>query len=225
MIRQSCRSLCLLILCLTVVVVATPLQAQEQTRIEVSPNGPLKTLNDARLKVRELKKTNPDQPIEVMIKGGVYPLHETVVFGLEDSGKAGAPITYKASPGESPVFTGGVSITGWKKLASDPAGVSDKAQGKLWAAPIPKGFAKSWVIKSLYDGDTLLKRAKSKGFKYAKFEKENDYNRQGKKLTSTLKYEGDPVAPFDRTIHYQDCLLYTSPSPRDGLLSRMPSSA
>ena len=29
-------------------------------------------------------------------------------------------------------------------------------------------------------------------------------------------------SPFDRPI---DCLLYTSPSPRDGLLSRMPSSA
>ena len=28
---------------------------------------------------------------------------------------------------------------------------------------------------------------------------------------------GDPV--------YEHCLLYTSPSPRDGLLSRMPSSA
>ena len=26
-------------------------------------------------------------------------------------------------------------------------------------------------------------------------------------------------------IDFQDCLLYTSPSPRDGLLSRMPSSA
>ena len=25
--------------------------------------------------------------------------------------------------------------------------------------------------------------------------------------------------------HYNDCLLYTSPSPRDGLLARMPSSA
>ena len=25
--------------------------------------------------------------------------------------------------------------------------------------------------------------------------------------------------------HYNSCLLYTSPSPRDGLLSRMPSSA
>ena len=28
-----------------------------------------------------------------------------------------------------------------------------------------------------------------------------------------------------RYIYYKDCLLYTSPSPRDGLLSRMPSSA
>ena len=26
-------------------------------------------------------------------------------------------------------------------------------------------------------------------------------------------------------VHYKSCLLYTSPSPRDGLLSRMPSSA
>ena len=28
-----------------------------------------------------------------------------------------------------------------------------------------------------------------------------------------------------RDPHLKDCLLYTSPSPRDGLLSRMPSSA
>ena len=29
----------------------------------------------------------------------------------------------------------------------------------------------------------------------------------------------------DELGQYKDCLLYTSPSPRDGLLSRMPSSA
>ena len=29
----------------------------------------------------------------------------------------------------------------------------------------------------------------------------------------------------DATVKYVACLLYTSPSPRDGLLSRMPSSA
>ena len=31
----------------------------------------------------------------------------------------------------------------------------------------------------------------------------------------------EPVFVFE----FDDCLLYTSPSPRDGLLSRMPSSA
>ena len=31
-------------------------------------------------------------------------------------------------------------------------------------------------------------------------------------------------APMSLTS-FEDCLLYTSPSPRDGLLSRMPSSA
>ena len=30
---------------------------------------------------------------------------------------------------------------------------------------------------------------------------------------------------LERTIHFEDCLLYTSPSPRDATLSRMPSSA
>ena len=42
----------------------------------------------------------------------------------------------------------------------------------------------------------------------------------------------DPIAPineavfhFNDKLYYWGCLLYTSPSPRDGLLSRMPSSA
>lgn len=52
----------------------------------VSPDGPISTLEEARLQVRELKKKQAGQPIEVLIKGGVYPLRETVVFGLEDSG-------------------------------------------------------------------------------------------------------------------------------------------
>ena len=33
------------------------------------------------------------------------------------------------------------------------------------------------------------------------------------------------VALCDTIEEVEDCLLYTSPSPRDGLLSRMPSSA
>ena len=45
----------------------------------------------------------------------------------------------------------------------------------------------------------------------------------------TLDYETPPATQrFTQPQyldHSQDCLLYTSPSPRDGLLSRMPSSA
>ena len=37
-------------------------------------------------------------------------------------------------------------------------------------------------------------------------------------------YTGKLVAEYMHD-QYGDCLLYTSPSPRDGLLSRMPSSA
>ena len=57
-------------------------------------------------------------------------------------------------------------------------------------------------------------------------------------VSDNVLQEGDiiesryAVTRRDRTIHarmrdylYELCLLYTSPSPRDGLLSRMPSSA
>ena len=54
-------------------------------------------------------------------------------------------------------------------------------------------------------------------------------------FTPTVDNVGDTVASFivddgnggttPATVTIQPCLLYTSPSPRDGLLSRMPSSA
>ena len=34
-----------------------------------------------------------------------------------------------------------------------------------------------------------------------------------------------PLAVLNAIRHYYDCLLYTSPSPRDSTSSRMPSSA
>ena len=54
-----------------------------------------------------------------------------------------------------------------------------------------------------------------------------------KKLKENQKaanQENDLVSLFERRFNelekkIDDCLLYTSPSPRDGLLSRMPSSA
>ena len=44
-------------------------------------------------------------------------------------------------------------------------------------------------------------------------------HKEGKKVLSSIE---DELMTCDK---FQICLLYTSPSPRDGLLSRMPSSA
>ena len=43
--------------------------------------------------------------------------------------------------------------------------------------------------------------------------------------TSTQPSYGEMEAPVESNALPAFCLLYTSPSPRDGLLSRMPSSA
>ena len=59
---------------------------------------------------------------------------------------------------------------------------------------------------------------------------DNDPNKQADflELTTALATH----SPFDTAhicvpnyLHYKTCLLYTSPSPRDATLSRMPSSA
>lgn len=178
-------------------------------------DGPLATLDAARLKVRQLKAAHHEDTFEVQIRGGIYKLRETVVFGPEDSGSSDAPIVYRAYPGEKPVFTGGIPITGWKKCSSAPKGASDQARGNLWVAKIPKTVGDKWVIRSLYDGETLLQRSRSNGFRYADVEKENDSNRQGKKLTSVLEYEGEPLPAFDRTVYYKDDDIKDWPNPSD----------
>ena len=48
-------------------------------------------------------------------------------------------------------------------------------------------------------------------------------------IVAALKEAGHDVVDFGthttESMDYPDCLLYTSPSPRDGATSRMPSSA
>ena len=45
------------------------------------------------------------------------------------------------------------------------------------------------------------------------------------KWIQNLREEMANIAAFSETIETDHCLLYTSPSPRDATLSRMPSSA
>ncbi len=134
----------------------------------VAPNGddaaagtkqkPLATLAGARDAVRKLIAADGGtlkKPVAVYFRGGVYRFKETVVLGLEDSGSADATITYAAYGNETPVFSGGLPISNWKK--------TDLKDGRIWCAEVP------WVkdargFHALFDGEKLLPRARSPRF-------------------------------------------------------------
>ena len=131
--------------------------------IYVSPNGsdtnpgtsqqPLATINMALRKARELRRLNDPsvaQGVHIILQDGVYSLSEPVFVRPEDSGTPTSPTVIEAAPGAHPVFSGGVSITGWRK-AGKIAGLPKAAQGKVWVAdaPMPDGrlldFRQLWV--------------------------------------------------------------------------------
>ena len=49
--------------------------------------------------------------------------------------------------------------------------------------------------------------------------------KQAKKIIKLYPQKRSAIGPLLHLAQSKDCLLYTSPSPRDATLSRMPSSA
>lgn len=125
----------------------------------VSPSGhdsnpgsagkPFATITRARDAVRNAKRRNPNRNYVVMLRGGTYKLTETVVFNLQDSAAPGRTITYEAYPGEKPVFSSGVEISGWRR------------EGDLWVADLPPALK---PFRTLYDRNGRLPRARSAPF-------------------------------------------------------------
>ena len=121
-------------------------------------DGPFASLEQARDAVREMKKNGADRDITVQVRTGQYHLKKTIVFGLPDSGKGDSTITYEAFPGEKPVFSSGVEITGWKKLDGENSTLPKAARGKVWVANVDRRFL------TLFDDSGRLPRARSAGF-------------------------------------------------------------
>ncbi|MDA3926965.1 MAG: right-handed parallel beta-helix repeat-containing protein [Kiritimatiellae bacterium] len=96
-------------------------------------DGPVATVTHARDMARGLRAA--DGPVTVLLRGGVYPQSETVVFTAEDSGTKQSPISYQAYPGEKPVISGGVAISGWQLDTGDQS--KKMCNGKLWRTKLP----------------------------------------------------------------------------------------
>ncbi|MHC4181388.1 MAG: right-handed parallel beta-helix repeat-containing protein, partial [Planctomycetota bacterium] len=120
-------------------------------------DGPFATLERARDAVRDLKQQKATD-IVVLVREGTYQLKNTIVFGLEDSRESNATVTYAAYPGETPVFSSGREIKGFRKVSGKLPGLPTAAQGNVWAANVSNRFF------TLYDANGMLPRARSAGF-------------------------------------------------------------
>ncbi len=114
-------------------------------------DGPLASIAGARDAIRKLKAAGPlAEPVKVVIADGQYALTEPVIFEHQDSGTAGAPISYEAAPGARPVFSGGRVIRGWSRGAGD-----------IWTARVPQAAAGQWYFEQLWVNGQRATRART----------------------------------------------------------------
>jgi hypothetical protein len=116
-------------------------------------DGPFATLDRARQSVRQLKLVRiaegKEGAIVVQVRDGEYLLSEPVVFTPEDSGTAACSINYQAHPGETPHFSGGKRISGFKR-----------SNGELWVAEIPEVKSGKWYFRQLHVNCERRRRAR-----------------------------------------------------------------
>jgi parallel beta-helix repeat protein len=111
-------------------------------------DGPLASLVAARDAIRKLKAAGPlAAPVEVRLRGGVYRPAGMLGFLARDSGTERCPISYLAYPGEKPVLSGGVPVTGFTPW-----------RGKIMVADLPASLPKDAYFRSLFvDGERMIR--------------------------------------------------------------------
>ncbi|AZI28051.1 L-rhamnose mutarotase [Pedobacter sp. G11] len=123
---------------------------------------PLGTLHAAIRKARELRRLNDASikgGIKIIIDKGVYQLFEPVVLRPEDSGTKDSPTEIVAT--EKVVLSGGINITGWKKLTGATLGLPKESTGKVWVADIPNFDGSDLLFRQLWVNGNKATRAKN----------------------------------------------------------------
>jgi len=105
-------------------------------------DGPFAGMARAQQAVRALRTAEPATPVEVQIRAGTYFLTQPLTFTPADSGTAQAPVVYRAYPGEAPVLSGGVRISGWT--------VETVHGHPCWLAELPEVKAGAWSFTQLF---------------------------------------------------------------------------
>ena len=109
-------------------------------------NGPLATIERAR----DLLRERHGKMRKVIVRGGLYPLSEPLVFEPQDSGTDSTPVIYSAYPGETPILSGGERLTGWRE--------STVHGQRCWTVSLPEVKAGKWNFTQLFvNGERRLR--------------------------------------------------------------------
>ncbi len=162
-------------LALSLLSVACQGMAEDRKGVEfwVAPNGndsnpgtcdqPLASVSVALRKARELRRlTNAAvaDGVRIILRGGVYQLTTPLLIRPEDSGTDAGPTVIEAAPGERPVLSGGVEVTGWRKLREKVPGLPKPAQRHVWVADAPQFCGRMVECRQLWVNDRKAVRAR-----------------------------------------------------------------
>ncbi|HSW00928.1 MAG TPA: right-handed parallel beta-helix repeat-containing protein [Sedimentisphaerales bacterium] len=121
-----------------------------------SESKPFRSLARARDALRALKKSSiPKGGARILIAGGDYAVGQPLMLSAEDSGTTEAPVVYQAHPGQTPVFRGGVRITGWTPITD--ANLRNKLDPSV-RSRVLQADTKALGVTDLGDATDLRKR-------------------------------------------------------------------
>jgi len=222
--------------------VTLPARPQAAVSFYVVPDGndanpgtkekPFASLERARDAIRGLKNSGglPPGGVQVWLRGGSYPVKQTFALTTEDSGTEQSPIAYRAVAGETPVFRGGIRVSGFRPVSDakilarlpqesrrkvfcadlKPLGVKSLKPLELGGFASARGFQTHPTAELFFDGRAMtLARWPNRGFvrvgDIVVHDKEPVWGIIAGSNTGRLRYESDRPA---RWLQEKDAWLY-----------------
>jgi hypothetical protein len=109
-------------------------------------DGPLRTLPGALERSRQARRDDVTANLQIVLRAGIYVLNAPLAFSSADSG-----LVISAWPGEKPVVTGEIRITGWQRSAVNT---------NVWRATIPAAHDGAWQFHELFVNGRRKERAR-----------------------------------------------------------------
>ena len=125
---------------------------------------PMATLAGALHQAAALRESHPgvaSEPLTVFLRDGIYPLTAPLRLSSVDSGSPSSPLRIAAAPGAHPVLSGGIPLSGWKKITSPVSGLPDAAQKWVWVAEAPRLGNRVLEFRQLWVNDRKAIRARA----------------------------------------------------------------